>query len=322
MDRASYEPASDRILVERARAEMGRVVSHPHAIRIDANEACLTVTGTILRSELDPLLDILRAVPGVDRVEHRLEVHDTPEGVSSLQGGARRERLSEIRQENWTPSLRVAAVLGGSVLAAYGVRRRSPLGVALAGLGLGLTARGATNVSLRRLAGLEGRRAIELQKAIHIDAPPEQIFDLWADSESFPRFMSHVEEVRNLGNGRQHWVVRGPTGARVEWDAVKTRVDRPKLLSWRTEPGSDVQHAGSVQFEPFDHGTRVTVRMAYNAGGALGHGIAVLLGADPKRQLDDDLARMKVFLERGVAPRDAAARSEPEDRSDRPGSTG
>jgi uncharacterized membrane protein len=80
------------------------------------------------------------------------------------------------------------------------------------------------------------------------------------------------------------------------------------LLSWRTEPGSLVQHAGSVQFETAGGGTRVTVRMTYNAAGGVGHAIATLLGSDPRQQMDDDLARMKVFIETGIAPRDAAQR--------------
>jgi uncharacterized membrane protein len=40
--------------------------------------------------------------------------------------------------------------------------------------------------------------------------------------------------------------------------------------------------------------------------GAIGHGLALLLGADPKSQMDEDLARMKAFIERGSMPREAA----------------
>ena len=40
--------------------------------------------------------------------------------------------------------------------------------------------------------------------------------------------------------------------------------------------------------------------------GVLGHGLATLLGSDPKARMDDDLARMKAFIERGAVPRDAA----------------
>lgn len=56
--------------------------------------------------------------------------------------------------------------------------------------------------------------------------------------------------------------------------------------------------------------------MSYSPpAGVLGHGIAVLLGADPKRQMDDDLARMKEFIERGGMPLDAARGAAPPSRS-------
>jgi uncharacterized membrane protein len=93
----------------------------------------------------------------------------------------------------------------------------------------------------------------------------------------------------------------------VEWDAIQTGYRRPSLLAWQTAPGSVVTHSGSVLFEPTDSGTRVTVRMSYQPpAGALGHGLAVLLGRDPKQELDDDLARMKEFIESGTPPSDAA----------------
>jgi len=39
---------------------------------------------------------------------------------------------------------------------------------------------------------------------------------------------------------------------------------------------------------------------------AVGHAIASLFGADPKSEMDDDLMRMKSFIETGHQPRDAA----------------
>ena len=213
----------------------------------------------------------------------------------------------EILQEEWTPALRVAAILGGGALAVCAIRQRGLTGLALGTIAAVLTARGAANVPLKRMAGVRaGPRAIDLQKAIHIDAPREMVYDFWSDCENFPRFMSHVEQVRALGEGRTHWVVRGPAGTRIEWDADVTRAIRPVVLSWRTDDGGAVQHTGSVHFEDEDAGTRVTVKMTYNAAGGIGHAIAWLLGSDPKKQIDDDLARMKTFIEQGVTPRDAA----------------
>jgi uncharacterized membrane protein len=47
-------------------------------------------------------------------------------------------------------------------------------------------------------------------------------------------------------------------------------------------------------------GTRIQIRLSYNPpAGALGHGVAALLGSDPKRAMDEDLVRFKSLLEDG-----------------------
>jgi len=302
------DATDDLVLIERVRAKMGRVVSHPHAIQIGACAGRITLSGPIVAGEAGPLLDAVRSVWGVSGIDDHLVAYDRPESIPSLQGGRLRNAMRpEIMQAEWTPALRVAAVLGGGVLAICAMRQRGLTRVALATMAVGLTARGAANMPLKRMAGLtRSRRTIDLQKTIRIAAPREMVYDLWTDCENFPRFMSHVEQVREIGDGRTHWVVRGPAGSRFEWDAVVTRAIRPEVLSWRTEPGTIVQHAGSVHFEDDNGGTRVSVKMSYNAAGGLGHAIASLLGSDPRQQMDDDLARMKTFIEHGVPPHDAA----------------
>lgn len=48
--------------------------------------------------------------------------------------------------------------------------------------------------------------------------------------------------------------------------------------------------------------------MSYNPpAGAIGHVVASLFGADPKSEMDADLARMKTLIETGIRPHDAAA---------------
>src|SRR5690606_31576745 len=81
-----------------------------------------------------------------------------------------------------------------------------------------------------------------------------------------------------------------------------------ELIAWRTEGEALVQHAGRVRFMGTDDGTTIVdVKMTYNpVAGAVGHVIARLFGTDPKSQMDDDLLRMKSFLETGKLPRDAA----------------
>ena len=217
--------------------------------------------------------------------------------------------------------LRNPAVVGGGLLGLLGLMRRSPLAGMLGLAGLALAARNVGSSGGQGLSSLLGGsasgrgRSVELEKSIRIDASPEDVYELWSNYENFPRFMSHVVEVRDLGRRRSHWVVQGPAGSQFEWDSVLTEQSKGKRLAWRSEPGAQIANAGSVTFEPYRGGTLATVRLSYTPpAGMVGHGLAVLLGADPKRQMDDDLARMKHFIERGVIPRDAASREKPGSR--------
>jgi uncharacterized membrane protein len=151
-------------------------------------------------------------------------------------------------------------------------------------------------------------RSVEIEKAIRIAAPREDVYALWSRCDQFPHFMSLVEEVRQLDDDRWHWVVKGPAGKRVEWDATITERRAPERLAWRSDPDSPVQHAGCVRFDDVGSGTRVTVRMSYSPpAGVIGHTIAALFGRDAKRELDADLMRMKAYVETGRPPHDAAA---------------
>jgi uncharacterized membrane protein len=133
------------------------------------------------------------------------------------------------------------------------------------------------------------------------------VYEQFANYENFPRFMSHVAEVRDLGRRRSHWSVKGPGGSRFEWNSILTEQSRPNRLAWRSEAGAEIPNSGSIQFERHRGGTLVTVRMSYSPpAGALGHAFALLLGSDPKSKMDDDLGRMKQFIERGNMPREAS----------------
>jgi hypothetical protein len=160
----------DLVLIERVRAKMGRVVSHPHAIQVGAYKGRVTLSGPILAGEVQQLLDVVRSVQGAFEVENHLVVHERPDSISSLQGNsARSETRSQVTQEKWMPALRVATVLGGSLLVVYGMRYRGLIGIAIASIGLGLSARGAANVPMNQLPGFaRGRRAIELRKTTQL----------------------------------------------------------------------------------------------------------------------------------------------------------
>ena len=195
---------------------------------------------------------------------------------------------------------------------AWDTRRRQRIGamVAFGLVGAGIAARAAQQLGVRRLTGVgAGRRAVDVDDEIVVAAPIERVFDYWERIENFPQFMPSVLEVRDLGSCRSRWKVAGPLGSTVEWEAEQT-VEKPnRLIGWKTVAGSLVEHAGIVRFEPLDDGrTRVRVRMSYNpVGGAIGHGLASLLGFDPAGYLRTDLRRMKETLEHDAAPATAGA---------------
>ena len=143
---------------------------------------------------------------------------------------------------------------------------------------------------------------MDVHKTIHVRAPVEEVFRVWNDYAEFPRFMTHVREV-TLDGGRSRWVVDGPLGLRATWNAEVTAFEANRLLAWRSLPGSRVENRGVIRFEPQPDGTtRLDIRLSYNPpGGALGHGVARLLGADPKHSMDDDLLRFKSLVEEGKA---------------------
>ncbi len=305
-----HEPVGDDVLVERVRAELGRFVSHSHAVEVAAEGGHVTLSGPILADEVRPLLRHVRRVPGVRAVSDCLSVHEDGARVSALQGGhpAPGSRF-ELMQENWSPAARLAVGSFGASLMATAYRVRGTGACALLALTGGtLVARAATNKKLSLLLGIaDPADGIVVQKTINVDAPVEEVFAFWTDYQNFPRFMRNVREVQ-VHEDTSHWVVAGPAGVPVQWNARLEEMAPNELIKWRSTRESSVKHEGWVRFEANRHGgSRITIRLCYvPPGGAFGHAVAALFGADPKSEMDSDLLRMKTIIETGRVPHDAA----------------
>jgi hypothetical protein len=121
------EEVDDARLLERVRAKLGRVCSHPHAIDVETRDGEVTLRGPILAEEVKGVMAMTGSVRGVETVINDLEPHDTSEGVPSLQGSGRRAGPSlDLFQSNWAPATRalvsVAALTAGGLAMAYARR--------------------------------------------------------------------------------------------------------------------------------------------------------------------------------------------------------
>jgi hypothetical protein len=130
--------ASDDVLRERVRAKLGRFVSHPRAIEVDAHDGCVDLSGPILADEVEQLINAVRKVPGVCEVENKLDVHEEAGNLSALQGGRKPagERWN-IAESNWAPATRLTLIASGAALVAYGLTQRFPVSCIFGTIGLG-----------------------------------------------------------------------------------------------------------------------------------------------------------------------------------------
>jgi uncharacterized membrane protein len=150
--------------------------------------------------------------------------------------------------------------------------------------------------------GEDGTRII--RKTLTIRREASELFEFWSDFTKFPRFMKHVESVTKKGEFTSHWIIKGPAGRPVEWDAV-SEVVPDERISWESLPDADVYNRGEVRFRkaPGSRGTEVTVLIEYEPpAGAIGRTIASIVGEEPALQLDEDLYRFKQLMETGRIP--------------------
>lgn len=293
------EEPDEEVLHERVRSAIGRAVSHPRAITVVVTGERITLTGQVLADEVEAVLQTVAQVRGVSEVRNELEVHASPAGVPSLQGSGRPE--ANDQGITWPPATRVLAGIAGGALLVQGLRKRGMIGRSLSAVGIGLLTRALGNALPGQLVslGAVGKRSIGVEKTIAIDAPADQVWELWSNFENFPRFMTHLREVRKLDEGRSHWVAAGPAGIPVEWDAIVTDWVPRQFIGWASVEGSEIENTGQVRFRSTPAGaTEIDVRLEYRPpAGAAGHAVASLLGRDPKGAMDDDLVRLKSLLE-------------------------
>lgn len=221
----------------------------------------------------------------------------------------------------------VTAMIGGA-LAATGLslagQRRTPgavlSGLALAGAGAAMLRRGATGhcaayeaLGVTQPGGKLSNpftRGVKISASIVIDRPADEVYDFYRDFSNLPRIMSGIESIEKLDDAgvRTRWVVNttpGHAGPSAEWVAVITAEEPGSRIAWESEEGALVTTRGEVRFIEQPHGRGTIVRSSaeyHPVGGVLAAALAKATGSDPRSQMQQDLRRLKAYLETSEVP--------------------
>ena len=148
-----------------------------------------------------------------------------------------------------------------------------------------------------------------VESSVVVEAPVSRVYEYWRDLENLPNFMTNVEEVRATGPDRTHWVIKGPLGAKMEFDAETTQEEENRALGWNSVDGN-VGTSGQVRFQELGpERTRVEVTMNYAdpPGGRLGE-VGSRLVSNPQVMVDQDLYNFKEIIEGRATPEEIQQR--------------
>ena len=218
---------------------------------------------------------------------------------------------------NMKQSERWFSAAAGSALVVVGLAdlaRKSKGGLGMALAGAELLRRGITGHSLlyeylgmRKTGWGQGAETtsvpyelgVRVDDATTIQKPRDEVYRFWRNLSNLPRFASHIVSVEQVDRQRSRWVVHGPAGRRVKWDAEINYEVENERIAFRSLPGSEVELAGAVRFKDAPGGgTEVIVELQYNPpGGVLGAFAARMWGEEPSQQICDDLERIRHAIE-------------------------
>jgi uncharacterized membrane protein len=291
------EPPEDRILVERIRSRMGRIVSEPRKIHVASDGGTVTLWGLAPENEA---VELVRTVEGMEGVKNVLDHLEAQAAAVAEHEPGQYHRIRKQTLLNWSPAKRLLAGAAGSAAAVYGWKRKDNVGFAISLLGAGLTATSLLEKKPYSLLALsEDSPGFELDRTININAPISDLYGFWTNPENYPKVFSHIANIERLGENLYRWTINGPANIPIHWEGMITRTVPNTTVEWKSLPGSTVGNFGIARFDPnYDASTRLRIRMFYRPpAGILGRFLADLFGANPGKVLDQDLKALKTLFE-------------------------
>ena len=125
-----------------------------------------------------------------------------------------------------------------------------------------------------------------ITRAIIVKAGVSQTFRAWENFENFPHFMEYIQSVQKLEGRKSHWVMEGPLGKKIEWDAATTLLEPDQRIAWSSTDG-DLKTSGQVTFAPIgENETQVTVMLYYVPPAGLAGDLVAKMFGHPESKLE------------------------------------
>ncbi|MCP2030056.1 putative membrane protein [Okibacterium sp. HSC-33S16] len=128
---------------------------------------------------------------------------------------------------------------------------------------------------------------------IDVNVPVSTAYNQWTQFETFPQFLSGVDEVTQTSDTHTHWKV-SIAGVKREFDAEISEQIPDTRIAWTSTGGED--HAGVVSFHRLsDDETRISLRLDWAPEGVVEKAGALLQVDDI--QIGRDLKKFKELIE-------------------------
>jgi uncharacterized membrane protein len=149
--------------------------------------------------------------------------------------------------------------------------------------------------------------ADQVTRDLIVKASVDEVYSIWSNFETFPHFMKYIKSIAKSGDRTSHWVMEGPLGKDLEWDAETTKLEQNKRIAWNSRDGGDIKTSGQVTFNALPQGqTEITVTLQYvPPAGKLGEFVANLF-SDPEKRLEEDLQNFKAYVEQSTKSREVS----------------
>lgn len=234
---------------------------------------------------------------------------DTDEEASAAETAASDRKRTDAGGGQW---LRAGTAAAGGALVAFGLKRRSLGGAAIALVGGWLSARAVwglvrpdrdPSAAASQSAPASADEPLSIAESITIAKSPDELAELLRDADALSRIAGPVAEVESAGVNRQRWTVDGPLDRRFSWEAKVAAEDDG--LRWEPVDGSALFEELAVDFReaPGDRGTIATLRLELDPpGGEVGRSVTERLDAVPESLGGTALDRFKSLAETGEIP--------------------